>query len=58
MKYVNTSYEEIYAMSFSLVIQFSQIMLKTFIRELDKVIIYIAMIINENYNSNMYFLHD
>ncbi len=29
-------------------------MLKTFISALDKVIIYIAMIINENYYSNMY----
>ncbi len=29
-------------------------MLKTFIRALDKVIIYTAMIINKNYNSNMY----
>ncbi len=27
---------------------------KTFIRALDKVIIYRAMIINENFNSNMY----
>ncbi len=28
-------------------------MLKTFIRALDKVIIYIAMVINENYNSKL-----
>ncbi len=32
-------------------------MLKTFIRTLDKVIGYIAMVINENYNSNM-LLHE
>ncbi len=37
MKYANTSHEEIYAMSFSIVVTFPQIMLKTFIRALDKV---------------------
>ncbi len=35
-------------------INFHKAMLKTSIRALDNVIIYIAMIINENYNSNMY----
>ncbi len=54
----NTSHEEVYAMSFSIVVTFSQIILKTFIRALDDVIIYIAMIINENYNSNNVLLHD
>ncbi len=49
MKYANTSHEEIYAMSFSIVVTFPQIMLKTFIRALDKVI-YMSMIINENNN--------
>ncbi len=37
-----------------LVVKFSQIVLKTLIRALDKVISYIAMIINNNYTSNMY----
>ncbi len=40
-------------MSFSIVVTFSQIMLKTFIRALDKVISYIAMATNKNYNSNI-----
>ncbi len=53
MKYTNISYEEVYVIHYS--ISFSQIMLKTFIRALDKVISYIAMVINKNYNSNMYW---
>ncbi len=40
-------------MSFSMVVKFSQIMLKTFTRAVDSVISYIAKVINTNYNSNM-----
>ncbi len=39
------------------VVTFSQVMLKTLIRALDKPIIYIAMVINKNYNSNV-LLHE
>ncbi len=39
---------------FHSVFKFAQNYAKTCIRALDKVIIYIAMSINENYNSNMY----
>ncbi len=51
MKYTDTRHE-VYAMSFSMVVIFSQIMLKTFTRAVDSVISYIAKVINTNYNSN------
>ncbi len=53
MKYTDTSHEEVNAKSFSMVVQFSQIMLKTFTRAVYNVIIYIEKLININYNSNM-----
>ncbi len=53
MKYTDTSHEEVYAMSFSMVFTFSQIMLKTFTRAVDNVISYIDKVINKNDNSNM-----
>ncbi len=47
MKYTDTSHEDVYALSFSIVVTFSQIMLKTSTRAVDNVISYIANVINK-----------
>ncbi len=56
MKYANSGHEEVYAILFRIVVTFSQSHAKNIhtVRALDKVIIYIAMLINENYNCNKY----